>query len=104
MRSELDERYDRALAKLTALGGPLVLGRDECGQAIVTNLAATLPALFRTFCALHKDNEAVVSGDERLTFAELDRISERVAQGLAARGIGKGDRVAIAMRNCPAWI
>jgi acyl-CoA synthetase (AMP-forming)/AMP-acid ligase II len=27
-----------------------------------------------------------------------------VAQGLVARGIAKGDRVGIAMRNCPAWI
>ena len=26
------------------------------------------------------------------------------AQGLVARGIVKGDRVGIAMRNCPSWI
>ena len=49
-------------------------------------------------------NEAVVAGDERLTFADLDRISDRLAQALASRGIGKADRVGIAMRNCPAWI
>jgi acyl-CoA synthetase (AMP-forming)/AMP-acid ligase II len=49
-------------------------------------------------------NEAVVAGDERLTFADLDRVSERLAHGLVAHGIGKGDRVALAMRNCPAWI
>ena len=49
-------------------------------------------------------NEAVVAGEERLSFADLDRISERLAHGLVARGIVKGDRVGIAMRNCPAWI
>ena len=104
MPSELDRRYDAVLAELIAPGGRLVIGEDEQGRAIVTNFPATLPALFRTFCALNAANEAVVAGDERLTFADLDRISEGVARGLAARGIGKGDRVGLAMRNCPAWI
>ena len=62
------------------------------------------PLFFKTFCALNADVEAVVAGDERLTFADLDAISDRLARGLVARGIGKGDRVGIAMRNCPAWI
>ena len=47
---------------------------------------------------------AGVAGDERLTFAELDRISDSLAYALVSRGIAKGDRIAIAMRNCPAWI
>jgi acyl-CoA synthetase (AMP-forming)/AMP-acid ligase II len=59
---------------------------------------------FKTFCALNADVEAVIAGDERLTFAQLDQISDRLAHGLVASGIAKGDRVAIAMRNCPAWI
>ena len=46
----------------------------------------------------------MVAGDERLSFADVDRISDRVAHGLVARGIAKGDRVGIAMRNCPSWI
>src|SRR3954447_18180387 len=104
MPSELDRRYDEALARVTGSGGTLVIGRDEHGQAIVTNFPATLPELFRSFCALHSDNEAIVSGDERLTFAEVDAISECAAHGLATRGIGEGDRVGIAMRNCPAWV
>jgi acyl-CoA synthetase (AMP-forming)/AMP-acid ligase II len=102
--SELDRRYDEELARVTGPDGRLVIGKDELGGAIVTNFPATLPAFFRAFCALNAQNEAVVAGDERLTFADLDRISDRVAHGLAARGIAKGDRVAIAMRNCPAWI
>lgn len=104
MPSELDRRYDEMLAKVTGPGGRLVIGRDEQGRAIVDNFPATVPALFRTFCALNAANEAVVAGQERLTFADLDRISERLAHGLAARGVRKGDRVAIAMPNCPAWI
>ncbi|MCL6730000.1 class I adenylate-forming enzyme family protein [Sphingomonas hankyongi] len=104
MPSELDRRYDEILETLTAPGGRLVIGKDERGQAIVTNFPATIPSLLRTFCALNADAEAVVSGDERFTFAELDQISERVAKGLVAHGIAKGDRVGIAMRNCPAWV
>ena len=104
MPSELDRRYDDMLAKVTGPGGRLVIGRDPQGRAIVDNLPATVPELFRAFCALNADREAVVAADERLSFADLDRISERLARGLVKRGIRKGARVAIAMRNCPAWI
>ena len=104
MPSELDRRYDEELAHLIGPGGSLIVDRDEQGRAIVGNFPASLPSLFRTFCALNADNEAIVAGDERLSFAELDRISERLAQALAARGIGRGDRVGLAMRNCPSWV
>jgi acyl-CoA synthetase (AMP-forming)/AMP-acid ligase II len=104
MPSELDRKFDEMLAQVTGPGGRLVIGHDPQGRAIVTNFPATLPQLFRTFCELNGDKEAVVAGDERLTFAQIGELSERVARGLAARGIAKGDRVAIAMRNCPAWI
>ena len=104
MLSELDRDYDRILADLTAPGGRLVIGHDDQGRAIVTNFPATIPELLRTFCALNAESEAIVAGDERLTFAEVDQISERLAHGFVARGIGKGDRVGIAMRNSPSWI
>jgi acyl-CoA synthetase (AMP-forming)/AMP-acid ligase II len=104
MQSELDRRYDEELARVVGPGGRLTIGEDEAGRAIVTNFPATLPAFFKAFCALNADKEALVAGDERLNFPELDQISDRLAQGLVARGISKGDRVAIAMRNCPSWI
>lgn len=104
MQSELDRRYDDELDRVTGPGGRLAIGQDELGRAIVTNFPATLPAFFKTFCSVNGANEAVVAGDERLTFADLDRISDQLARGLVGRGIANGDRVAIAMRNCPAWI
>ena len=104
MRSELDRRFDEELARVIGPGGRLVIGRDELGRGIVTNFPATLPAFFKAFCALNAANEAVVCGEERLSFADLDRISDRLAPGLVARGVAKGDRVGIAMRNCSAWI
>ena len=104
MPNELDRRFDEELARVVGPGGRLVIGRDELGRAIVTNFPATLPEFFKAFCALKAANDAVVAGDERLTFADLDRISDRLAPALVGRGIAKGDRVGIAMRNCPAWI
>src|SRR4029078_7573252 len=92
------------MAAVPGPGGRVVLAKDKQGQTIVSNFPATLPLFFKTFCALNGPVEAVVAGDERLTYAQLDEISDRVALGLVARGIGKGDRVGIAMRNCPAWI
>src|SRR6185503_1021677 len=104
VHSELDRRFDQTLAEVVAPGGRLVIEHDAQGRAIVANFPATLPALFRTFCSLNGEAEALVAGDERLTFADLDRVSERVAHGLVARGIGKGNRIGIAMRNCPSWV
>jgi long-chain acyl-CoA synthetase len=102
--TELDRKFDAVLAAVTGPGGRVVLDQDEQGRTIVGNFPATLPLFFRTFCALNAGVEAVIAGDERLTFGQLDEISDRLAHGLVARGIAKGDRVAIAMRNCPAWI
>ena len=104
MPSELDRRYDDMLAKVIGPGGRLVLGEDELGRKIVTNFPPTLPALFRTFCALYADREALIADEERLLFPDLDRRSDELAKALVARGIAKGDRVAIAMRNCPSWV
>ena len=104
MPSELDRRFDDMLARVIGPGGRLIIEEDELGRAIVTNFPATLPSLFRTFCALNGDSEAIVAGEERLSFADLDRWSEQLAKALASRGIAKGDRVGIAMRNCPSWV
>ena len=104
MLSELDRRFDEVLAQVVGPGGKIELTRDEQGRAIPAKLPPTLPGLFKAFCALNAAAEAVVAAGERLTFAELDRTSDALAVSLAARGIKRGDRVGIMMRNCPAWI
>ena len=104
MQSELDRKFDAKLAEIIGPGGRLIIERDELGRAYVANFPGTLPLFFKTFCMLNGSVEAVVAGEERLTFADLDRISETLAHALVSRGIEKGDRVGIAMRNCPSWI
>ncbi|GAA4032852.1 class I adenylate-forming enzyme family protein [Sphingomonas rosea] len=105
MPSELDQRYDAVLAAVTGPGGRIIVGTDDAGCRVVTNFPQTMPVFFKIFCALNGAVEAVISGEERLTFGDLDRQSDALARALVARhGIRKGDRVGIAMRNCPAWI
>jgi long-chain acyl-CoA synthetase len=105
MPSELDRQYDEVLAEVTGPNGRIQLGRDEQGRAIVTNLPATLPVLFDAFSILHGALDAVVAGEERINFADLDTQATKLARILAGSwNVAKGDRVAIAMRNCPSWI
>ncbi|SEP09029.1 class I adenylate-forming enzyme family protein [Aquisalimonas asiatica] len=45
------------------------------------------------------DNDALVHGDRRLTYRALDEQVGKVAAGLAACGVGAGDRVALILGN-----
>ena len=104
MPSELDRKYDEVLATVIGEGGRFDIERDAEGRAYVANLPGTLPILFDIFCTLNGAVTAVVAGEERLTYADLYRHAQQLAKALVGSGIQKGDRVGIAMRNCPAWI
>ena len=51
----------------------------------------------------HGPREFLVYGEERVSFDAFHRAVAALAAALAARGVGKGDRVALAMRNLPEW-
>lgn len=108
MPSTLDQRMDAAMAALTGPGGAMPLSMVARGGITYPALAVAPPALsyyFAHFCAEHHDKTFLVSGDERLTFAQVYAAADRVARALVAgHGIARGDRVGIAMRNSPAWI
>lgn len=46
------------------------------------------------------DKVALVAGERRLTFQELDRATDYLAADLRRRGVGRGDRVVVFMDNC----
>jgi fatty-acyl-CoA synthase len=48
----------------------------------------------------HPDRLAVVDGERRATYREFDAAVNRTAHALAARGLGKGDRLALLSHNC----
>ena len=45
------------------------------------------------------DKVALVFGDRRLTYAQIDAMANRLANALIAHGVGRGDRVAIHLNN-----
>jgi long-chain acyl-CoA synthetase len=47
------------------------------------------------------EQDAIVFGDTRLTYGQVDAAASQVAAALAARGIGRGDRVALTCPNLP---
>lgn len=51
----------------------------------------------------HGAREFVIYEDERMTYDAWFRAVARLAHEFQARGVKKGDRVALAMRNLPEW-
>jgi len=66
-------------------------------------MADTLADMIRERAADHAAAPAVTAGDASVTFAELDRRSNQVAQALDAAGLGHGDRVAVLDKNVPEF-
>lgn len=54
--------------------------------------------------ASRPDHCAIVYGDERISYGELVERVERLASGLAERGVGAGDAVAVALRDDPWFV
>jgi long-chain acyl-CoA synthetase len=50
------------------------------------------------------DKAAVIWYGRRISWAELDDLSDRFAQSLRDRGIGQGDVVALFLHNCPQYL
>ncbi|MCO8270803.1 AMP-binding protein [Actinoplanes sp. TRM 88003] len=68
------------------------------GETIGANLERTV--------ARFGDREALVdvAAGRRWTYAELDADVDRLARGLLARGVERGDRVGIWAPNCAEWV
>jgi fatty-acyl-CoA synthase len=60
--------------------------------------------LLRRTALRHPDKLAVVYGDDRYTFGEFDAAVNRAAGALAARGLRKGDRLALLGRNSWSYV
>ena len=59
----------------------------------------TLGDLLHRSAARHPNKLAITCGETQWTYAEFDRLCDRLAAGLAQLGVGKGDGVAVLARN-----
>ncbi len=63
-----------------------------------------LTALLRKSAAADSRRPAIVLGRRRVSYGELETMAARCAGGLARRGIGSGDCVAVALPNGPEFV
>jgi HIP---CoA ligase len=69
----------------------------------MSGTARSIPATLRATAARHAGLDAIVDGDVRLSYGELDRAVLDVARALLSMGVAPGDRVAIWAQNCWQW-
>ena len=67
------------------------------------NAPAHLPQLLQLARAAYADRLFCLLEDERVSYEGFYRAVATLATDFARRGVGKGDRVAFAMRNLPEW-
>src|SRR5689334_5669926 len=67
-------------------------------------IANDLTALLAGHAAREPAGTAIIAGEQRISWAKLEDLSRRAAQGLADLGVGPGDRVALWLPNLPAWL
>ncbi len=92
-------------AALTAPGAPFEMA-SETIDGIDTRVWKNAPASLVQLIALSRtygDRLATIHEDQRVSYEAQYRAIATLAAGLQAMGVGKGDRVALAMRNMPEW-
>jgi 3-oxocholest-4-en-26-oate---CoA ligase len=63
-----------------------------------------LADLFEGVADAVPEREALVCGDRRLTYRELDERANRLAHYHASQGIGRGDHIGLYLHNCTEYI
>ena len=101
------ELVHEAVRRLTASDGIFAVTEQQVGgvpQRVFTHAAPTVLDIL-TSGRGHGDADFVVFDDQRWSFgqffADVDALAAVLQQDM---GVKPGDRVAIAMRNCPDWI
>src|SRR3954447_12818902 len=74
------------------------------GDVPVMEAGTSLPALVRAAARRRPDAPAVIAGEERLSWGQLDAAVDRAAAGYAALGLRPGDRAAIQLPNGVRWL
>jgi fatty-acyl-CoA synthase len=76
----------------------------ELGATVGRARRDTMGDLLWRSAVRHPDKTAVVVGERRTSYAELDATVNRVANALAERGVGNGDRLGLLSRNSYGFV
>ena len=106
-----------SLAEQFAFGGELRFGeldyclaqeRDALAQWNHTEAEGEMPASivtwFETAEAQYSDNVAVIHGDRRMSYRELNQQANQLARYLLQEGLNKGERVGICLSRSPLML
>ena len=64
----------------------------------------TLKQMLEEAVKRYAGKTVIVMGERKLSYAELDEASNKVANALVGMGLGKGDRVALLLANSPEFV
>jgi acyl-CoA synthetase (AMP-forming)/AMP-acid ligase II len=64
----------------------------------------TMPVFLRRLATQWGEKDLLVTPDTRVSYAEAERTSRRVAKDLLSRGLGKGSRVGFVFGNTADWV
>ncbi|MFH1382344.1 MAG: AMP-binding protein [Chloroflexota bacterium] len=64
----------------------------------------TLKRMLEEVAGRYGDKAAIIQGNSRLSYTELDRASNKVANTLIKMGVNQGDRVAMLLSNSPEFV
>jgi len=67
-------------------------------------MSMSVGSILRRGASNFPEKPALVFGNERINYAELNRRVNCLANGLLKLGLKKGDRVAVLLHNCPEFI
>ncbi|MFV0306967.1 MAG: class I adenylate-forming enzyme family protein [Desertimonas sp.] len=101
------EHLRAARDEMTAPGAPFHMSDIDVRGVTVRTFDAAPPNMRVLWenTALFGDRDYIVFEDERLTYAEAHAQVRAFAHVLATEyGVGRGDRVAVSMRNYPEWV
>ncbi|HYG25901.1 MAG TPA: class I adenylate-forming enzyme family protein [Caulobacteraceae bacterium] len=95
----------QAHALLTAPGSPMEMEEIEI-RGVKTRVWKNLPPNLRSIVQMGRafgPRIFLVYEDEQVSFEAFHRAVAAFAEELASRGVKKGDRIALIMRNLPEW-
>lgn len=101
---------EEAVARLTVAGSPFEITEAEIGgrhQRVFKNFPSLIPHLFvgARATAATADRPFLVYEGESISFSQAFALADALGHALVHDfGVGKGDRVGIAMRNYPEWV